>query len=213
MRPEEARGWLEIQAELQSFSKHPLFRGQALVQAYALSPKVELELIPVASTFLLGPTPNFTSVGDTILLVAEARFATGQTIVGAPILWESSNPQVADILNGDLLVSRGNGSTTLTASSLGLSAARSAVVRQIPTVFTGMGPADTVVTVGAQFQMRPFGLDGNGFPLLPGARVQWTGTVVSVDSFGVVTTTGAGPGSVRGASGATSHTIQVTVVP
>ncbi|MEX2048974.1 MAG: hypothetical protein WEB90_05295 [Gemmatimonadota bacterium] len=215
LRPQEARDWLEIQAELRMSNELPLFRGHALVLPSEFSPAASIELTPVA--YSIGapvPAPTITALGDTARLGGEARFANDMRIEGATILWESSNPSIAEVVDGDEIVPRTNGTVVMIGSSLGATIQRAVTVRQTPVALTGVGPADTTVTVGATFRARPFGEDRNGYPLLPGALVQWWGRgAVTVDANGEVRATASGTGFVDVSFGPTTHTAQVVVVP
>jgi len=215
LRPDEAAGWLEIRAELLSEADEPMFRGHALARPVDIVPGVSLEVTPVASQLVISPAPQFTALGDTIVLAAAAYFATEQVIPGAPIVWESDRPDVAEVLAGNRLVSRGNGVATLTVSSLGFTVDQVAVVRQSPVVFTGLAPTDTTLAVGASYQLRPFGTDQNGYSLLPGARIDWSSinARVRVDSLGVVTAQSAGAAQVDGTVSTTQHQALITVTP
>lgn len=210
----ETRGWLEIQAELLMGSQQVLFRGHALLQAHELAPHASIDLSPVAERVAAVLPLSLTALGDTVPLNGQVQMANGHAILGTVITWAALDPSVAEVVGGDRLVSRSNGSTTLTASALGATSAYVLVVRQTPVILTGIGPADTTVSSGSSFQARPFGEDRNGFPLLPGARVVWSAIgVVNVDSLGNVSASSAGLGFVEATLGADLHSARVTVTP
>ena len=214
VHPDEARGWLEIQAELRMGNGLPLFRGQGLLQSYHLSPRASIEIVPVVWAIASSVSPSFTALGDTIMLTAAGVFANTFPIAGLAFSWEVLDPSIAEVIGGNRLVSRSNGWTTLAVSALGTVQTFPLVVRQIPVLLADVGPADTTVAVGATFQARPYGLDGNGYPLLPGANVQWSARgAVGIDTEGVVTAATAGVGFVDARVGATVRTGQVTVTP
>jgi hypothetical protein len=214
LRPEEAVGWLEVIAELQLEGGAPVFSGHGLVNARPAIPRATIELVPIASEIAGGGIPAFTALGIATTPAALAMFASGFPIEGARIDWTSDTPDVVEVVGGSQLVSRNNGSAIVTASSLGAVREYAISVGQVPAVLTGVGPADTTVSLGSTFQGRPFGQDANGHPLLPGAAVTWTASgAVSVDPRGVVTANGVGVGSIGVTANATSHYSQVTVVP
>jgi serine/threonine-protein kinase len=69
------------------------------------------------------------TAGDSVRLSAVPRNALGNTATGATISWTSSNPEVAVVSPGGVLVARSAGSSTITASSGGRSAEHRATVR------------------------------------------------------------------------------------
>lgn len=214
LHPEEARGWLEIHAELRISGAQPLFRGVAVVQAYGVGPSMTVPLSPVAYTVTGWSLTTMTALGDTVALSGVVRFANNLPIEGAEVTWASDVPTVAGVVGGNLLVSRGNGTASITASSLGAETSQTLRVSQTPVVLSGVGPADTTVALGATFQARPFGKDANDYPLLPGANVQWAGRgAVSVESGGRVHANAVGTGFVDVTYGEVTHTATVTVTP
>jgi len=214
LRPQEARDWLEIQAELRMANQLPLFRGHALLLSDDLAPRASIELTPVAYAIAVVGVPTITALGDTVSLGGQALFANDLPIQGASVTWVSTNPSVVEVVDGDQVVSRTNGSVSVTGSALGATVQRTVTVRQTPVVFTGIGPADTIIALGASFQARPFGEDRNGYPLLPGAFVEWSGRGgVAVETNGIVTATATGTSFVDASFGGTMHTGQVTVGP
>ena len=72
------------------------------------------------------------ALGDSLEFVAEALDSAGRVIPGRQILWTSDAFFVAEVdaFTG-VLVTRGNGSTTIRASAGGVSAADTIVVRQV----------------------------------------------------------------------------------
>lgn len=198
LRPEEAHGWLNVEAELRD-RRRPLFEGSGVLRVSAVSPVLGVEITPVPATVDIGPVPEvMTALADTVALEAVVRFHFGAPIEGAEVLWSSEDGDVLEIVSDSLLVSRANGTTRVHASSGGAQGARTIRVSQVPVRMTGVGPSDTTITVGETFQLRPFGEDGNGRPLLPGADIPWVPSgPVSVNAAGLVTGTAAGSGSVH----------------
>lgn len=215
LRPSEARGWLGIEAELLTNDARPLFQGRALVQAYRISPTARMVLLPVVSDFQVPWLPQrITALGDSVNLTVQARFANGDLIAGAPVDWVSDDPAIIDVVSPNRAVSRSSGHAVLSADILGVSRSFPVEVRQVPFILTGVAPADTVIAVGATYQARPFGTDRNGFPLLPGASVAWTGLgAVEVASDGTVTAVAPGEGTVQASLNGETWVARVTVTP
>jgi len=214
LRPEEAVGWLEVRAELQMEGGATTLRGHGLVNTRAVVPQATIEVEPVAAEIGGPEVPPFTALGVTTVPTALAMFASAIAIEGALVDWASDAPSIVEVLESGGLISRGNGTAVVTASSLGATRDYLVVVSQIPVTLTGIGPADTTVVSGATFRARPFGQDSNGHALRPGAAVTWSSTgSVSITADGLVTAGSAGAGSVFVSDGTTSHSMQVTVLP
>lgn len=209
---DEARGWLEIRADLLG-GPGSLFTGRALLETLPVVPTVRMAITPVASTVIGGPTPSLlTALGDTASLDGAVIFATGDTIHGARIEWSSEDPSIMEVV-GDRAISRGNGRAMLTASALGATRTWSVDVRQVPVSLTGVAPSDTTVAVGETFRARAFGADRNGYPLLPGADASWAATgAVTVGEYGLVTALSTGTGQVEAVLGAARPSMTVTVI-
>ena len=215
LRPNEGHGWVELQARLSVPTGEAVFSGRSLLQTYRTSPKVVVQLVPVAATLLMPDDyPVQTALGDTIAFTAHAVFATGDTIHGAPVSYATRTPTVLELLDGARAVSRANGLGIVESSSLDVTVFRVVTVRQNVARLTGVGPGDTLLSVGDTFRARPFGEDPNGFPLLPGANVAWSGGgSVAVREDGRVAALTVGDGFVDVGSGSVSHRALVTVVP
>jgi hypothetical protein len=215
LRPNEVRGWVELRALLSLPHGGTVFRGHALVPAHRPSPSVVVHLTPVAASLLVPQSyPMQLAVGDTVVLEAQPLFATGDVIQGAPVTFSTLTPEVLEILESGRAVSRGNGFGVVSATSLGMTVSRSITVRQAVVRLTGIGPADTTISVGQTFQARPFGEDPNGSPLLRGANVVWSGGgSVTVLDDGRVTAVSPGDGFVDVTAGSVTHRALITVVP
>ena len=116
------------------------------------------------------------------------------------------------MLSSHRAVARSNGVASVVASHGPLQAALPLTVRQRMVTLTGLAPADTTVVEGAVFELRPFGTDPNGYPLLPGsAGAEWSATgPLSVSTEGVVRAFGIGSGTVSARLGG-GPTYQTTV--
>lgn len=212
---EESRDWLEIQVELRTSDGSALFRGRTLVRLSEVSPVVRIELAPVAARIGAPRVPDrVAALGDTIDLTAHPRFANGELIEGLPVHWVSADPTVLEVLTADRAVSRSSGTVVLTATAPGATETFAVEVRQAPVLLTGLGPADTTMTMGESYHARPFGMDANGFPLLPDASVIWEAEgAVQVDADGMVTAVSTGGGTVSATAAGETRSAQVTVGP
>jgi serine/threonine-protein kinase len=111
--------------------------GTAMVTASSegrsASATITVSAVPVASLTLSSP-PNELGVGDSVRLTAMARDGKGGALANRQTTWESSDPAVASVAGG-LVVGRGAGTATISATSEGKSA--SAKIR-----VTGPAPVD-----------------------------------------------------------------------
>lgn len=214
LHDEEAMGWLEVEAVLALEYGQALFRAHSVVQGLAASPLLRAELEPVIDRLEMSTPAPFTALGDTAEVTVSAQFATGDPLVGVVFEWSSDDASVAEVVGEGTIVSRGNGATSVVAAALGVEGRRPAIVAQVPASLTGVAPSDTTISVGESFRMRPFGQDANGFPLLPGAALDWNASgSVAVDSLGTVIGQTTGPGSLEATFGPVSHAAQVAVTP
>lgn len=177
--------------------------GETLMQVTPIASWIEGELTE----------SHFDALGQTASYDAVVLFATGDTIPGATITWSVDDLSVVELLPDRQLVTRGNGTTAVVAEYGALRESYALTVAQTPVTLIGVGPADTTVTNGSAFQLRPFGTDPNDFPLLPGAPgLSWTASgPLTVDGLGFVTATGMGVGQVRVALGMSEYTANITV--
>jgi hypothetical protein len=79
--------------------------------------------VPGAITISVSSASPTLAVGDTTHLTALVKDASGQVVPGAAVTWTSSMPTVAAVANDGALSAVGPGSTTITATSAGQSAA------------------------------------------------------------------------------------------
>lgn len=193
-----------------------LFSGELPVDAPSHAPvSATISLAPVPGRVVLTRTvPTFRAMRDQFALSASVLFQNADTIWGAEVDWSVDDPAVAEVIADAILVPRGNGRTSVVASHGPVSRSRSFWVMQEPIALNGLAPADTTVNHGATFQLRPFGVDRTGVPLLPGTEIDYTATgPLVVDSVGTVLAGGVGEGTITATVGPQSLTVTVTVEP
>ncbi len=84
-------------------------------------------------------------VGETVLLMASARDASGAVIPGTTATWWSSNPAVATISTTGMLQGVATGSVEVTATINGVSGSRSLTITPRPRISVSVGAAKEVV--------------------------------------------------------------------
>ena len=183
----------------------------------SLSTNVPVTVTVTPESVVVSPTTvDFTSLGDTATVVADVRDGSGDPIVGAGVVWTSSDPAVVSV-SGGLLTSNGTGSAMVVATAGPVVDTVDVTVSQVPAGVSVSpdsvvlnGPGDTL-TVGVAV------LDAGGSPI-PGAPVTWTSTdesIVTVSSTGRLAAVAPGATTVVAASGAFSAiaTVAVTQTP
>ncbi len=214
LRPEEALGWVHLDATLLGEGWR-LFQAEILDFAHRVAPERAVVVTPIVATIDMDLVwPELEAVGDTLVVRSLALFATRDTLHGVTVEWSSADPGVLERVGSDRFVARNNGAVAVTGRVLGKEVTRSAVVAQRPIVLTGVSPVDTTIAVGDQFYIRPFGEDANGHALRPGARLPWVGGGAAVVNLqGFVTGRTEGTDTVQVTFGGMTRSVRVTVTP
>ena len=152
--------------------------GTATITATAgeASGSATVTVAQVASSVAAAPAEaNFTALGDTLRLTAEAFDANGHAVVGAAFSWGTSDDAVATVDATGLVMAVANGTATIMATSGEASATATVTVAQaivslavervrLVAAQAGKQGADTIVVTA---------LDGGGSPVA-GASYQWS---------------------------------------
>ncbi len=106
---------------------------------------------PVAAVYMVSVSPSSSSVaaGGTVQLTARAQDQSGNEIPGKTFSWTSSNAEVASVTSSGLVLASIPGSTTITATTDGVSGSASVTVTgaSAPTV-TARSPDGSGVSIG-----------------------------------------------------------------
>jgi uncharacterized protein YjdB len=86
--------------------------------------------VAVVEAVELDPLPDTIQVGDSLQLTARPRDAAGAELLDRTVAWDSDLPQVANVLDGGLLVALSGGSVTLSATIEGVQALATVVVSE-----------------------------------------------------------------------------------
>ena len=171
---------------------------------------------PTPSVVTVNPASfTLTAVGQTVQLHAEVVDRNGKTISGATVTWTSSNASVASVSLSGLVTARQTGTTTIKATSSGVSG--QAIVKVETPVVTGiiLTAADTLLTaLGQTKRINASVRDQVGRPL-SGIDLIWSSsdtTVASVDSTGLVTAIGNGETDIMATAGTTVDTLRLKVI-
>jgi hypothetical protein len=151
-------------------------------------------------------------VGETTQLSAVPKGGAGQVLTGRAVTFTSGNNAVATITAGGLITAMGDGSTTITAQSGGVSASVSVTVSSVVNV--QVTPPNPSVNVGQTQQLTATARNAAG-NAVAGKTFAWSSSnpsVATVDpGTGVVRGLAAGSAIVTATTDGRSGTANVTV--
>jgi len=144
---------------------------------------------PVASVQVTPNTHTLTAIGATQQFQAVAKDADGATLSGKSFTWASSSPPVATVNSAGLATAVTNGSSTITATTAGVSGDAALTVAQVVASVEVTSPEDTLTALGATASLTATPKDANGNPVA-GKTAMWSSSNAStatVDTDGIVT--------------------------
>jgi hypothetical protein len=145
-----------------------------------------VELLPAADTAV--------AIGDTLHLAARVMDRHGTALLGATMLWNSANPDIASVDGTGTVIARGVGTTVILAS-VGQHIARSAIA-VAPRVAHVHIVLDSALHLreGEERRIGARATDANGY-VIPRRAPLWRAgdtAVATIDSSGLVTAIAAG---------------------
>jgi uncharacterized protein YjdB len=170
---------------------------------------------PVATVAVTPQAPSVT-VNQTTQLTATTRDATGATLTGRAVTWETSASGTATVSAAGLVRGIAPGTATITARSEGQAGSTSVQVLVAPVATVTLTPATPTIMVSATVQLVPVLRDATGAELSGRAVTYETsaGGIASVSSTGLVTGIAVGSATItarsEGQSGTTVVTVQAT---
>lgn len=179
--------------------------GQTTVSAVDLTVS-QLQIIPATVQLAIGTTTRLTAI---------ATFADQSTQdVSSQVGWLSSNTAVATVDSTGLVTGVAAGSTTLSASLLGVTASTSIQVNNTSVSALQVIPAVTTIALGTKSQLQAIATFADGSTQDVSSQVQWSSHdpfIAGVDSLGLVTGSGIGQATVTATLGAISRSATLTV--
>ncbi|MEP7383473.1 MAG: Ig-like domain-containing protein [Gemmatimonadota bacterium] len=172
--------------------------------------------VPVASVSV---TPGSASIaaGGTLQLTATAKDAAGNVLIGRTTSWSSGAPAVASINGSGLVSAVSAGSSVISVTIDGVTAAATITVTNAPVISASVSPTSTNLTVGGTVQLTVTARDGTG-SIVTGRPTVWSSgspSVATINANGLVTAVGVGSAlltvTVEGARGTSN--VNVTEVP
>lgn len=152
--------------------------------------------VDVASIDVTATRDTLTAIGDTVVLAATARNASGEVLPGVAFSWTSSAPTTVSVAGSTgLATAEGAGAATVTASAGGVSGSVEVHVVQV-VVSVVVTPAEWSPTwIGARTRLTAEPRDANGHPVAEGGPLVWTSgntAIATVDTTGTATARGVG---------------------
>jgi uncharacterized protein YjdB len=167
----------------------------------------------VVTTIEVSPaTLTLTAIGATHDFDAVARDEGGSTVVGKDFVWVPNNPAVVTVDTAGLVTAVGNGSTTIDATTDGVTGSADVVVAQAISAVE-VSPSAVTVEPGNTTRLAADVSDANDNPVT-GAAVSWSSLnepVATVNDEGLVTGVAEGVALVVASAGGHSDTATVTV--
>lgn len=149
---------------------------------------------------------TFGAVGSSVTLSAVVKDAGGNVLSGEPVTWSAAGSGVVTVgSSSGALVSVGNGSETVTATSGSAQGSTSVTVAQVPISLEPGAATNSFTMVGTQTTLQPFVADSNGSPLSGTASFTFASSdpaSVHVTAGGTVTANGPGTADISVSSGA-----------
>jgi uncharacterized protein YjdB len=168
---------------------------------------------PVATVELSAPDSSLI-VFDTVQVAAVLKDAGGNTLTGRTITWSTSNGAVATVSVTGQVAAAGAGSTTITATSEGISSTIVFTVALAPVTSVNALLGDSSLVVGATTTATAELRDARG-NVLTGRTVTWAtsdAAIATVDaSTGLITAIAAGTATITGTSEGVGDGVVLTV--
>ncbi len=170
---------------------------------------------PVLETVEISPATVTLIPGETQQFTATARMSDGTESTSAPVFtWNSSNTSVATITTAGLATAANTGSSTIRATTGGITGTANLTVGTLQNI--AITPGTNTVTVDGVLQLTATGTYSGGVTRDITTLVTWSpssGTIATVDTSGMVTGIGAGTVTVTASKGTISQTKTITVIP
>ncbi len=152
---------------------------------------------PVASVVIEAPADSL-EIGESVRLSASTLDARGDTLIGRAITWSSNDTTIITVNGGGLLTGRAVGSTTIIATSEGISGTTSSRVVIAAVASISISPAADTVALNGVTQYTAIVRDARNV-VLAGRPVAWStsnSSLASVSATGVVTAISLGSATI-----------------
>jgi uncharacterized protein YjdB len=183
--------------------------GQAPMTVSPLPP------VPVATVSVV-LTASSLVVGQTAQGTATLKDASGNILSGRAATWQTSNAAVGTVSSTGAISAISAGSTTITATSEGISGTAALTVTAqppVPVASVTVSPASSTLQIGGTAQLSAVTRDANN-AVLTGRVISWSSSstaVATVSATGLVTAVTAGSATITASSEGKSGTSAITV--
>ncbi|HEX6809389.1 MAG TPA: Ig-like domain-containing protein [Gemmatimonadaceae bacterium] len=167
---------------------------------------------PAVASVQLTPSSADILVGDVLQLVATPRDANGNALTGHTITWVSSTPAVASVSSSGSVTGLAQGTTTITATSEGITSTSDITVSPLMPDTVVVSPASVSIQPKQTAQLTANVRDSHGQPM--STTVSWLSgdpSLASVSGTGLVTGVTSGTTTVTASAGKKKTKIRVTV--
>src|SRR6266498_1021210 len=215
-------GWTSSNTAVATVSTSGLVTGKvagsatitATSEGQSGSAAVTVTPVPVASV-AVSPATASILVGQTQQLTATPKDASGNTLSGRVVSWQSSNGSIATVRSSGRVTGLTAGSATITATSEGQSGSAGVRVAAapVPVASVAVTPATASIQAGQTVQLTATPKDASG-NTLSGRTVSWASSntaFATVSASGLVTGKAAGSATITATSEGKSGTAVVTV--
>ena len=188
---------------------------RATVEEVSASAPVSVNPMPVATVVLAPQSPSIV-IGSTVQLTATLRDADGAVLTGRTVAWTSSNTAVATVSNTGVVTGVAAGTSSIQATSEGISASTTVTVTTVPAPVASVSVslASSSISVGQTTQATATLRDASN-NVLTGRTITWASSntaVATVSGTGVVTAVSTGTASITATSEGVSGSATATVV-
>lgn len=163
-----------------------------------------ITVTPANPSSALGTTTQFTATGS---------YNNGTTATITPT-WASSNTSIATISSTGLATTVATGSTTISATSSGITGSTTLTVNPPALVSIAVTPANSTITSGTSEQLTATGTYTNGSTSNLTSSVTWTSSnssVATISSTGLASSSAVGTVSITASLGSISGSTNLTI--
>ena len=182
---------------------------------------VEVRVLAVPRTITLSPATGALAgsldVGVTLVFQATARDATGATLSGREVTWQSSNAAVATVNANGAVTTLTSGTATILATVDNVTGSLEIRVVAVPRTLTLAPTTGTLagtIDVGATVTLQATPRDVNG-ATITGRTVTWRSSndaIATVTASGVVSTVSTGTATISATVDAVTGSLEVRVL-
>jgi uncharacterized protein YjdB len=212
---EEFASGLNLQVEMLRGTDLLFLGGGPVTLERGRATRVEVIPVPVPARIELPPAPPpLASLGDSVRLMADVVFATGDVIPGLEPTWVSLDPEVVTVSGDGVAVAVAPGTARVEARFEGLTAVQTVEVRLVA-VSLEVEPASLTLQEGASAPLTATARDARGNLFTPD-RLQWSSlnpTIASVSQGGEVTALLPGLATIRASQDGAQAEVPVVVLP